>query len=113
MTASLRAVRIVYGAVLLARPEALLLPVARGSVDARARAFARVLGVRQLAEAVLLGERPRAGWRLAGACVDALHALTMAAVAALDPGRRRPAAANAAVAGLLAIEGAREWRRTR
>lgn len=100
------AARGAWGAALLVAPERLLASVAAGEpLDARARAFARALGVRQLLEAALLR---RAGARAValGAAVDGVHALSVLALAAADRSRRREALANALVATGFAIEGA-------
>ncbi|GGH91626.1 hypothetical protein ACFFGR_05495 [Arthrobacter liuii] len=67
--------------------------------DAHARTFIRVLGARHLlqaAAATTLGGGAALHWISAG--VDALHALTMLALAAVDRRRRQPAVANAAIA---------------
>ncbi|WP_369046051.1 hypothetical protein [Sinomonas sp. P10A9] len=97
----LELVRAAYGATELLAPgavERLLL----GSVpDARARTVVRILGARHLAQA-LVTARAGAGMHRLGGAVDAVHALTMAAVAALDPKRRRAAAVNAALALVFA-----------
>ena len=105
--------RAAYGAALLAAPRALLYPAARNRVDRAALAFARVLGARQVGEALLITERgAQEGWARAGAAVDALHAVTTVALAVARPERRRLALANAAVAMVLTAEGLRETARS-
>jgi hypothetical protein len=75
------------------------------------RAFARVLGLRQLAEAMLLARHRRSGrWPLAGAAVDAVHAVTVAVIAAHSERRRGLAPLNFATASALTAEGLRERR---
>jgi hypothetical protein len=60
--------------------------------------FVQILGVRHLVQAGLIAVRPtRVGLGL-GAGVDAVHATTMIAVAALDRTQRTPALRNAAAA---------------
>lgn len=101
--------RTAYGAVLLAAPRALLESAARNRIDRAALVFARVLGVRQLMEALLITERgPQGRWARAGAAVDGLHAVTTLALAVAKPARRRLALANAFVAIVLAPEGLHE-----
>lgn len=99
--------RAVWGAALLLAPRAVLAVVARGRAQAPVPAVARVLGARHLVQAAVVRTDRPAGWVLAGAAVDAAHAASMVALAALRPDVRRPAAASALVAGSLALAGAR------
>jgi hypothetical protein len=71
-------------------------------IDRPVRVFARILGARHLAEAAVLARRHTHDWILAGAAVDATHALTMLLLAWLRPARRELALANVAGATLLA-----------
>ena len=92
------ATRIVWGAVLLASPDRALAKCP-DPVPGYARDAVRVLGARQLLEGALLARHPRRpppGWSLA---VDALHALSMLALAATRPGLR-PAALRSAAGAL-------------
>lgn len=95
-------VSVAWGVTLLARGETLVsrlqgrgaTPVERGAVV--------VLGSRHVLEGLLLvavPEKVRPWW----ATVDAVHALSMAALAAVDPARRRPAAMSGTAAALLAL----------
>jgi hypothetical protein len=64
---------------------------------------ARVLGARHLVEAVVLARSGTARTRGTFAVVDATHAASMIALAAVRPDQRRPALASAALTtGLLA-----------
>jgi hypothetical protein len=66
-------------------------------------AAARVLGARHLVEAVALARSGTTRTRGTVAVVDATHAASMIALAAIRPDHRRPAVASAALTtGLLA-----------
>jgi hypothetical protein len=97
--------RIAFGALLLIGPEAALRPLARRRVTVPERAVARVLGVRNLAEGAVLARHAGRRWVLAGAAVDATHCLSMIAVAAASPKRRRLALASALIAATTAATG--------
>ena len=99
---ALTAARAAYGVALIALPRGTLGGRRLGAEEPDAILFARVLGARQLIEAGVLAWRPRRRVLLAGAAVDAAHSASMLALCALSPSRRRLAAANAAVAALLA-----------
>ena len=74
-------------------------------LDSRARFVVRVLGARQLLQAALgIAVPSRLTLRL-GSAVDALHAGSMLALAAVDSRRRGAALGDAAVAGSLAAAG--------
>jgi len=103
--------RLVYGAALLLAPDALLGELRMGPLDRRARSVARVLGARQLIEGTLVGSGASVRRIGLGAAVDGVHALSMGALAWLDPRRRRLATANALVATALALAGVVEVRR--
>ncbi len=90
------------GASLLIAPETLLGDLHNQRVDRAARMFARVLGARHVAEAAVLARRHTHEWILAGAAVDAMHALTMVLLAWLRPPRRELALSSATGATLLA-----------
>jgi len=102
---TLCAVRAAYGAALLAVPRRALGGPRLGSDEPDAVPFARALGARQLLEAGLLARRRDRRLLLAGAFVDALHGVSMLALCALSPRRRRLAAASAAGAALFAAWG--------
>jgi len=101
----LTAVRAAWGTLLLLAPASVLDLVSDGNVDRSARAVARVLGARELAQAMLIGpDRPRS-WVLVGAAVDAAHASTMVTLAVLRADRRRLATGSALAAGSFARAG--------
>src|SRR3954451_6113000 len=102
---TLCAVRAAYGLALLAAPRRALGGTRLGAAEPGALAFARILGARQLAEAAVLARCPQRRVLLLGAGVDALHGVSMLAVCALSPRRRRLAGASAAAAAVLAAWG--------
>lgn len=110
----LTAIRAGWGAALLIAPGAVLRDLPHQRIDRPARAFARVLGARQLAQAALAGRRrgraSSRGWILTGAAVDATHAATMLALALLRPDRRKLALANVALASAFAAAGVHQAR---
>ncbi|MEO9176391.1 MAG: hypothetical protein ABI317_12830 [Gaiellales bacterium] len=106
MTTPLIAARAAYGTALLLTPG--LLTRALPGADARTVAFARVLGARHLVEATILWHHRSARWLAAGSAVDAIHALTMLAIALRLPERRTSALANTFTAATLAGLGALE-----
>lgn len=86
--------RIVWGAVLLASPDRVLARCP-DPVPGYARVAVRVLGARQIVEGAILARhsrRPPPEWSIA---VDALHALSMLALAVARPDLR-PAALRSA-----------------
>ncbi len=90
--------RIVWGAVLLASPGRVLAGCP-DPVPEYAHVAVRVLGARQLVEGAVLARhpcRPPPEWSIG---VDALHALSMLALAAARPGLR-PAALRSAAGAL-------------
>lgn len=103
--------RILYGTALLLTPDAVLGRLHAGRIDHRARLVVRVLGVRQLLEAMLVGPGASPRRIRVGVMVDAAHAASMVALARVDPPRRRLATASALVAGGFALTGLAEARR--
>jgi hypothetical protein len=95
----------VWGAYLLVSPDRVLAKCP-DPVPGYARAGVRILGARQLVEGAVLARharRPPPEWSIA---VDALHALSMVALAALRPGLRPAAVRSAASAlALTALSG--------
>jgi len=100
------AARACYGAALLCAPGLALGLVTGQAPGQRARAVARILGARHLAQAVLTLWRPRPAVFLAGAGIDACHAVSMVALAAWDPRMRRAGIADAAAAAAFTATGA-------
>ena len=97
----LTAVRVAYGAALLLVPRpalgALTRPrCGRREPDGAEVVVARVLGLRQLAQAA--GERALPRGRTLGALVDTVHALSMLGWAAVDRGHRPTALTSAVIA---------------
>jgi hypothetical protein len=95
------AVRLTYGLVLILAPRRVASTLG-ASLDGRATATARVLGVRHVAQAAVLSSdrgvqlRPVAQW------VDRLHAGSMLLLAAWAPGRERVALTDATIAASFA-----------
>lgn len=97
--------RFLLGAVLLVEPDDILGRLSRRSIGASERAVARLLGLRNLAEGALVARHRSRRRLLAGAAVDATHALSMIALAAVRPEQRRLAAASALAATATATAG--------
>jgi hypothetical protein len=91
-----------WGSALLTRPEAVLEGVGGPPPTDAETTVARVLGARQVVQALAVRRWPHAGGRL-GAVADGLHATSMLALAALKPRYRRAALVSAAVAVLLGV----------
>jgi hypothetical protein len=97
---ALTATRIIWGVVLLTSPDRVLAKCP-DPVPGYARTGVRILGARQLLEGAVLARharRPPPEWSIA---VDALHGLSMLALAALQPGLRPAALRSAASAFTL------------
>ena len=102
--------RAAYGALLLLASGATIRIITGGPADRASAVAGRVLGLRHLAQALII---QRAGTRnrlLAGVAIDAAHAFSMVGLAALDRNHRRLAALDAVLAGGLALNGLREAR---
>lgn len=103
-------VRAAYGLFLLLAPRTGVRLASGESADRVSTVVSRVLGLRHLAQALVLdlaGTRDRL---LTGAGIDATHALSMAGIAALNRKYRRFAALDAALATGLTINGLRRAR---
>ncbi len=111
MARALIVVRVLWGAVLLITPEVVLRDLPHQRIERLARGFARVLGTRHLTQAAITSRHGPRGWMVAGAVVDAIHAATMAALAALRPDRRKLALTNVATATALAAAEVADARR--
>ncbi len=96
-----------WGAALLLTPELLLRIGGRPPAPAAAIAVARVLGARQLLQAVVTTAAPTARVARLSAATDTLHAGTDAWLAAVSRRWRRIALIDTAIAGGLAAAG---WR---
>jgi hypothetical protein len=105
---TMRVLRFGLGTLYLIAPRAVpdLLGV---PTDRRAQVVVRILGTRHLLQAGAVATTPDHRDALAvGSVVDALHAISMVALAAVDRRRRRLAVADAGVATAFALAG---WRR--
>ena len=87
---AVRALRALWGALLLVEPGLVLRVLPHQSLDSAAVGFARALGARHLAQAAVADTRRGSSrrWVLAGAAVDATHASTMLALAGVREARR-------------------------
>ncbi len=108
---SLAGVRLIYGSALLLAPDAVLAERTNGPIDRRAVLVARVLGARQIVQAVVVRRKRSRGWILGGVAIDATHAATMLLLALNDRRRRTLATANALGATAFALVGLRQARR--
>jgi hypothetical protein len=108
---ALPALRGVYGAVLLLASDRMIRLVSGRPADPRARVVVRLLGVRQVAQAVVTGVRPGPLPIALGAEVDVLHAASMLGVAAVARSQRRSGLVDATVASAFAVAGAALARR--
>jgi hypothetical protein len=92
----------------------LLAPAAVGRVlglapgDRRALLLLRTLGARDLGQAVLAATAPPPALRRLGVAVDALHASSMVALAAVSRDYRRPALTSALIATSWAAAASRQ-----
>ena len=100
-----------YGVLQLASPTMVSGCLAHTRLDARGQAVARVLGARQLAQALASGPVPSYPLLAVGVEIDLLHAASMLALA-LDSRRRRPALTDALIAAGFALAGAHAARQT-
>jgi hypothetical protein len=100
------AVRACYGAMLLCAPGPALGLSTGQPPSPRARAVARILGARHLAQAVLTLWRPQPAVLAAGAGIDGCHAASMLALAAVSPDARRAGLTDAVTEVAFAAAGA-------
>lgn len=107
----MRAIELVrggWGAALLVAPRPVMERVHHVQVDTKSVVVVRILGARQLTQAVLSGRQPSPEVLAMGVWVDAVHALTALALAALDRPRARGGLLDAGVAGTWAAVGYRD-----
>jgi hypothetical protein len=98
-------VRAGYGAALICSPGTLIQLCTHGRPSRRACAVGRVLGARQVAQALIAAAFPTRRLIAAGVTVDLAHAVSMLALAARD-GELRPALlTESAIAGAFAADG--------
>lgn len=91
-----------WGAALLAAPRTVLTAIRGVHIDRPAIVVTRILGARQLVQAVSSGVRPSPEILAAGVWVDAVHALTAFGLALADRRRARIGVADGLVAALWA-----------
>jgi hypothetical protein len=101
------ALRAAYGAALCCAPDAMLRLEggARANSAPHARAVARVLGGRHLAQAFLSAARPAPAVLALGAGTDVLHSASMVALGVLDRPRRRLGLTDGLIAAAFAAAG--------
>ncbi len=97
----LEAVRAIYGLCELLAPDFVSGRLLGKAPDRKARVVIRILGARHLVQAVLTFRAGSVAHGIGG-WVDAIHAASMVALAAVDPRRRTSAAVNAAIAVVFA-----------
>lgn len=105
MTQLLSVVRGAYGVALCCAPGPLIGLAGGPAGDQRARAVARILGARHIAQAALSAVRPNPAVLAIGAAADTLHATSMAAMALPDTPYRRIAGTDALIATAFAMDG--------
>ncbi|MGI9155119.1 MAG: hypothetical protein ACR2FG_00540 [Marmoricola sp.] len=101
-------VRGCWGLLLLVAPQSVLQRLHGKKIDTRAVRFTRILGARQLGQAVLSGVAPSPEVLAMGVWVDTVHSLSAVALATADSGRSRLAWADAGVAGAYAAAGTKD-----
>ncbi len=99
--------RAAWGVVLLAAPSAVLHLVRAARVDRKAVVIARILGARQLFQALMSGIGPSPEMLAAGVWVDTVHSITAFGLAVIDRRRVRVGVADGIVAALWAGLGLR------
>jgi hypothetical protein len=80
-------------------------PLVLEPLDRCSRGVIRVLGIRQLSQALVTGTQPSAAVLLLGAEVDGAHAASMVALALCSRRWRRAALADAMIASLFVLAG--------
>lgn len=100
------ALRVGYGAVLLAVPDPVFRLYTGHRADPLARAVTRLLGARHLIQGILTGGTPSAVVLALGTEADVAHVASMLGLAVCDRQRRRAGLIDAAVAGSFAMAGA-------
>lgn len=102
---ALSMIRAGLGATHLLVPDLAARVLVSQRLDERARSVVRVLGARQVVQAVLTGARPSEVVLALGAGVDALHAASMVTLGLFDRRRRRVALVDALIASGFASAG--------
>lgn len=99
--------RTAWGLTVLCAPDRVLVAVAGRVPSYDSVQVARVLGAREIAQGAVTALAPSRRVLVWGAVVDALHATSMAGLAAVSPRHRRPALASAGLAAAAALAGRR------
>ncbi|GAA2759591.1 hypothetical protein [Actinopolymorpha rutila] len=102
---ALSAVRFTYGTAEATVPDVVALRLAGRRLDRHERLAARVLGVRHIVQAGATTALASPTCYRLGAGVDALHALSMVGLAAVDRRRRRLALTETVTASAMALAG--------
>ncbi|MGH9171707.1 MAG: hypothetical protein ACRD0Z_12680 [Acidimicrobiales bacterium] len=106
---ALSPVRAAIGIARLAFPDTVI-PGLGSPLDTRGRRVVQVLGARQITQALVTGRHATAALLWLGVEVDAAHAASLIALAAISPRYRRDALGDAAIAVMLAAAGVRAAR---
>ncbi|HEY1488343.1 MAG TPA: hypothetical protein VGF84_19700 [Micromonosporaceae bacterium] len=101
---SVCAARAAWGLALIVAPGTVL-DAGRGHSDQVSRAVLRILGVRHMAQAIIVALAPTRQVQGAGIVVDVLHASSAAAFAGIDRRQRRFALTETVDASLWAASG--------
>jgi hypothetical protein len=108
VTRRIELVRAAWGVTLLVAPRHVLGHVHHLRIDRPSLVVARILGARQLAQAVLSGVDPTPEVLAMGVWVDSVHAATAVGLACADRHRARAGLTDATVAALWAVLGYRD-----
>jgi hypothetical protein len=106
LAGSLSLARAIVGALRLAWPAATTPGISGKGLGRPGRRIVRVLGARQLTQAVVTGLAPNGALLWSGAAVDILHALSMIGLVVGARRYRRPAMVEAILAASFAAAGA-------
>ena len=98
-------VRAGVGVARLAFPDTVIPRLAPVPLPSRGRLVVRVLGARQIAQAMITSPNPTQAVLWLGAEVDVAHAASMIGLACIDRRYRRAALADAAIAAAFALVG--------
>jgi hypothetical protein len=104
-------VRAAWGLFLVTQPSTGVRVVVGRPATGTVRQVARVLGIRQMLQAAVTGVHDDRTMRRIGASADALHALSMVALAVASRRWRRTGVVETAIAALFALATVRPRRR--
>jgi len=105
--------RAAWGTALVVAPRAVLASLVHVRIDRPSLVVTRVLGARQVGQAVLSGVSPSPEVLAMGVWVDAAHSVTALVLVAADRDRARAGLADAVVAASWAYFGHRDLRTAR